>query len=782
MRQVGTSAHAGLDRLTQEQYEHFAQSPAIRDISFDIVLAIASNPALDKLQCEIRYAEDKAAKWKFSYPSVGEMPRKDGEIAMSSLVLDRLGIPKEIGQSVPLMFEVKGNAYEKNFRLVGYWEGDPVAHAQQIWVSEHFVQQTVDAAPAPGEDANDAFEFAGKLNASILFRNAFNIERKVVNLLAKSDYDPNEISFGINWAYMNSQIEMQTVLIGVFLLALILISGYLIIYSVFLISVGNDIRFYGLLKTLGATGRQIGRIVRGQALAIFAAGIIPGLAIGWLAGYLLTPFLMRGTAYSGALSANANPFIFIFAAAFSLITMLIGCRKPAKTAAKVSPVEAVRYTEASPSKSKAAKRTTSVSMFSMAFANVVRAKKRFAIAVLSMSLSLILLNSIVSAVKGFDLDMYLEHNILSDFAVSDASLINLGRGESNGEGVTQAFLDELPARAEAQNIGNIYFREAQFRIPEDKADNFERLKAALDEVMPQVLFEMSVYWATGIDAHVYGVGGIVAEQVIPDAAKLASGKYVYVSGETINGENLDLFDIGDSIALENDEGKTEHFEVIGVFETEDYHYSATIRHSHPIGQDIVMDEAQFLDFYGAQQPMQTNFNVREDRIEATEAWLRDYTEQIEPSMAVVSRAAYRTEFDGMRRIYLSLGGWLAFILAMIGILNFTNTITASFFSRRHEFATLQSIGMTGRQLRTMTFFEGLFYAAFTATCAFAFSLVCGRAITEAIAGQIWFYKQSFTVTPALYCMVPLIAICAAIPLICYRRLKRESLSERLRME
>ena len=65
-------------------------------------------------------------------------------------------------------------------------------------------------------------------------------------------------------------------------LLLILFTGYLIIYNVFQISVTNDIRFYGLLKTIGTTGRQLKRIIRYQALALSLAGIPVGLLLGWL--------------------------------------------------------------------------------------------------------------------------------------------------------------------------------------------------------------------------------------------------------------------------------------------------------------------------------------------------------------------------------------------------------------------------------------------------------------------------------------------------------------------
>ena len=47
-----------------------------------------------------------------------------------------------------------------------------------------------------------------------------------------------------------------------------------------------------------------------------------------------------------------------------------------------------------------------------------------------------------------------------------------------------------------------------------------------------------------------------------------------------------------------------------------------------------------------------------------------------------------------------LGSALSFIVALVGVLNFFNAILTGIMVRRREFAVLQSIGMTGKQLKT----------------------------------------------------------------------------------
>jgi putative ABC transport system permease protein len=121
-------------------------------------------------------------------------------------------------------------------------------------------------------------------------------------------------------------------------------TGYLIINNIFRIAVSNDVRFYGLLKTIGTTGRQIKRIILLQAVVLAAIGIPVGAAAGYFLGIVIT----RVTAVNMdgiVMVSSIDPLIFVGASLFSLITVYLSCGKPRRMAAKISPIEALRYTE-----------------------------------------------------------------------------------------------------------------------------------------------------------------------------------------------------------------------------------------------------------------------------------------------------------------------------------------------------------------------------------------------------------------------------------------------------
>jgi putative ABC transport system permease protein len=743
MRQVGTRAHGGLKDLTAEQYENFKQSPLLKDISHTVILAVAENAALNKWYCEIRYAEDKAADWGFSKPTVGKMPQVANEIACSAIMLDARGVPTEIGASVPLEFTVGGKKYAETFTLVGYWQGDKAMAAQQVWLSQEYVNAVLTES-TPSEN-----DLAGEIFADVWFSNALDIEGKMQRLIAERGYATDEIDYGVNWAYATSEIDPLMAAIAAFILALILLSGYLIIYSIFAISVTADIKFYGLLKTLGATGRQIRRVVRGQALVLWLIGMPLGLLLGYVCGNILTPLVLSMmTSFKDAPTGNVNPLIFVFAALFSLATVFISCRKPGKTAARVSPVEAVKFSEVSEHNKRKSKRTRKVTPLTMALANITRNKRKLCMVTLSLSLSLVLLNAIVSATRSFDLDEYVSKSIVGDFAVADYRLFRSSPGTVEFNGADDTLLSAMKELG-ATEISNIYYH--YFGLPDITA------------------------------TQVYGVGDMQLRKFSSlDYDKLRSGDYAIVSRYVLQySENpTKVPAVGEKITLTNSEGSTREFEVIELVDEYPYNISARMRYANSL--DVIIADDVFLDFYGETLPLQTN--IKTENTDEIEAWLKEYTTNVNSDIAYMSRSTLKAEFDGLQRMYTALGNGLALIIAFIGIINFINAVIDSIFSRRREFAMLQSMGMTGVQLRKTLFFEGAAYTALTAAFTLTVGLGCGWAIMRLIAGQVWFFKESFTALPSIICLPLLLAVCAAALIVCYAKLNRSSIVERLRVE
>ena len=203
-------------------------------------------------------------------------------------------------------------------------------------------------------------------------------------------------------------------------------------------------------------------------------------------------------------------------------------------------------------------------------------------------------------------------------------------------------------------------------------------------------------------------------------------------------------------------------------------------------------------FYGAdqfvlgaeqfQQDSQTDsvmtyvFDVEDGADGEMEAFLADYTENVQPLFDYESKATYQAEFESMRSMFLTLGGALSLIIGLVGVLNFLNAVLTGIITRRHEFAVLQAIGMTGRQLSRMLMLEGLYYALLAMVVSLALSLTLGPLIGTGCANVFWFFTYRLSLLPLAALLPVFILLGLAIPLVTYRGAAKQSVVERLRAE
>lgn len=341
MRQSGGSAHASFKYLNEEELNKIKVHPLIKDFGYSIMVSMGENKEFLKHHTEVRYVTDKLAEMYFSYPTTGKMPQKENEVVTSTKVLDLLGIPHEIGKNIKIDYSVQGEKRSKELVISGFYESDKASQFSMIWVSKTFIDKELTDVELNNKDFTS--EDSGYIDLYAMFKNSINIEENVDKVLKDSGYSSeqgaqNYIATGVNWAYMSTNSNSGMILPILAVSTLIILTGYLIIFNIFQISVIKDIRDYGLLKTIGTTPRQIKKIIRNQAFLLSFIGIPIGLVLGFIIGNLLLPAIMSISIYERTY-ISFNPIIFIGAALFSLITVYISCKKPGKIAASVSPVK-----------------------------------------------------------------------------------------------------------------------------------------------------------------------------------------------------------------------------------------------------------------------------------------------------------------------------------------------------------------------------------------------------------------------------------------------------------
>ncbi|MEH6942745.1 FtsX-like permease family protein, partial [Bacillus sp. JJ722] len=361
---------------------------------------------------------------------VGHYPQKVNEVMLSEVSLKKLGIKKEhIGMKLPFQYENENGLHEKTFILTGYYKD--YTTSPKVYVSKEFYSQS-------GYKLDDVN--IGKMY--LTFKNPLLSENQINQL--KNDFhiskkqelytDPDVISI------------FYGVVLGIGGLSLlIMISGYLLIYNVLSISISKEIHFYGLLNSIGTTSKQIKRLVKRQVAFLSILGIPIGLTLGAVISLGFVPFVL------GAFSVETlkvqvisfHPIIFVGAALFSFIAVLLGTNKPAKMASNITSIESMKYNESSNTKNKK-NSTSGGKLYRMAWRNMFRYRKRAIIVFLSLFIGMTTFMTVNTMANSQGV-----RNILSSFISYDISLSNESITNEDEQKIKQIFNDDFIEQVES---------------------------------------------------------------------------------------------------------------------------------------------------------------------------------------------------------------------------------------------------------------------------------------------------------------------------------------------
>ena len=826
-RQAGGFSHGGFKYLTEEQFNELKDDPLIDQWGVRRFLGMPTEVPFNKSHVEVSWCDANGAHWMYCDPVEGSLPEEGtDQAATDTHVLELLGVEPEIGAQFTLTFDVDGHTTTQTFTLCGWWEYDEAIVANHILIPESRVDAVLDEVGVTPPGSNG---MTGVWNLDVMLKSgARHIEQDLNQILADHGYQSETagddyIGIGVNWGYTGAQLSdsldpMAVIAIAAMLL-LIVFTGYLIIYNVFQISVAGDIRFYGLLKTIGTTPRQLRRIIRLQALALSAAGIPIGLVIGWLIGGQLTPVIVARL--DGIVPmTSVSPWIFVVAAVFALFTVLLSCRRPGKMAAKVSPVEAVRYTEGGGKTRAKGRKARRVSPFTMAWANLGRSRGKTVVTVLSLSLAVVLLTVTVNFTGGFDMDKYVSSFTASDFIVANAGKFQTSTIFSAEQAVPQSVIDAIDAQGGVTDGGVVYgetfgaleyvtedwFRanKQRFYTPE-QLDNLIRLTDRNEAGLLADSVQLSGMSPFALD-HLTVLEGDLSALYEPGSRKIAA---VYSEDDYGNADmNSHWARLGDTVTVryveESEFYEPDTGEVWAAYEDipdganwverpvkyrdVDYTVAALVTVPSALSyryygaDEFILNDQTFIQDTGTDSVMYYAFDTTDEANAAMESFLTDYTGNVNPELDYESKATYAAEFESMSSMFLLLGGALSFIVGLVGVLNFFNAVLTGIIARRRELAVLQAVGMTAKQQRAMLVWEGLLYALGAAGLALLLALVLGPVAFRAVEGLFWFFTYHLDLTVFLL-IVPLFALLGAgIPVLTVRAAEKRTVVERLREE
>ncbi len=822
MREVGGTFHAGIKAATMEQYEKTAADPLVKKSSFTIFIGIADN-ILDR-QAEIRYTpEESTLPDLFITLEEGHLPREEREILVDTFTLEELGLPCALGEKVPLTFSFMGETVEEEFTLSGWYEGDHVAHASELFVSESYWLKLkgslTDEDFVKWGETHPEDEGTGLTAGNFFFDNASGLEEKIRTVIQNAGYEPGtELSYGVNWAYMSSRMESVdpfTFLILASAVLVILLTGYLIIYNIFQISVISDIRFYGLLKTIGTTKGQIRCLVRRQAVRLSLIGIPVGLLIGYGVGKLALPFALSISDYQGMqIALRFDPWILVWGGGFTAFTVFLSSRKPGKIAGNVSPIEALRYTEADGKRKKGRgrkkkKHAARFSAVSMAWASLGRNRRTTAVVIAAISFSIILLAVIMTAVGSFQIDQFMEQRIAGDFLIGNRNVTSTSHrsGDIDMEPEYLALADRqagIQSRTEMwvrfQSFLQINDQAAEQLRKLDEEGKLNRSPYAVDVLEERLAGERS------FNGFFYGYSDALLSNLkvlegTLDVERFQTGNYVLLGqflgdGHLPSGDHV--YHPGDRVTVEyytedstfrevrDESGATvdmiyenlgeKEYEVMAVVEIPD---SMNLRRYSANSCDVVLPLAELEPEDANVHRFAVSYQVEEEAQEAFEAAVKAYTDE-HTTMGYTTKESLRREFANMVTVIATIGISLAAVIALIGILNFVNAMITGILSRRREFAMLQSIGMTSTQLVKTLICEGISYIALSGVIGFLAGSLLSFLVLRALNNVLLFFEYHFQILPFVIMMPVFLVTAVLAPVAAYRNVRKKSIVERLR--
>lgn len=582
------------------------------------------------------------------------------------------------------------------------------------------------------------------INISINAKNSNKIYEITEDIAGKLNLYENEEAQKENLTYNNSLLmykgvnnedRFNTMLIGVcaILILVIGIGSIIVIYNSFAISVSERKKQFGMLASIGATKKQIKKMVLYEGLIVGAIGIPLGILSG-IVGIGITLKVVDGLispmfATTG-LQAHFEMIIsypaLILAAIIIAITIYLSVFVPAKKASKISPIEAIRGFGDIKIKARKVKTPKFLRKIygiegDMALKNLKRSRKRYRTTVISLTISIVLFltfNGFVTYMfQGFDA-LYM--SVPYDYEVTAYSTKNYETTkEINNRllavgGTTKAVSESMLYAS--TTIDNNNASKSLKNIIKDNAslkNTYEYNKEQEKGRIPTYIISLN---KSEFDSYCKQAG---VENLQNDSCILVN----FVDGLYMYKAQFEIFSYkpGDKIKL--DVGST-------MYDPDDANY----KNIPNIEKELTIQKATDITPYGVpnisgyailvvNEETFNNIDNQSDDIEAQiellfetddvaalsnniEDIMKDYKDTYYFGYDVKEQAQLMRNLKLIIEIFLY--GFIV-LISLIGVSNIFNTITTNVNLRRREFANLKSIGMTDKAFNKMMNLECLFY-------------------------------------------------------------------------
>lgn len=590
----------------------------------------------------------------------GSFPQSDYEAMITQNARDNLGL--QIGDTITV---TRPGETELSYQISGFCDNTSKT------MSEDAYGVFITTSAFRGIDSMENSTALADYNMvlCVQFAKTHNIQNAINNLKADCKFSDEQISentklLGLLGQSSNS-FMMQVYISAFILFLLVLAAGIMMITSSLNSNVAQRTEFFGLMRCVGATPKQIMRFVRKEALnwccVAIPVGIITGVVIIWILCVLLR--VLSPEFFSAMPILSISVPSIAAGIVIGILTVLLASRSPAKKAAKVSPLAAVsgNTTNLQPVRAAANTKIFKVDT-ALGIHHAKASRKNFILTIMSFSLSVILFLS-------FSVVITFMNHVLTPLHpwTADISIIS----PDNTCSIDSTLLTRLK---ENPAVNRAYGRMFAYNVPISVHGT--------DRASDIISYEEKQFdWADE-----YLLNGSI--QDVLDEKN--TGLIVYEPQSAVK--------VGDTVKIGIQDKITE-IKIVGVLSDCPFYNAADV-------ETIICSEATFQMITGQSDytiiDIQLNRNVTDSDVNIIRQMTgTDVTFSDERMGNESTRGVYYC-------MWLFLYGFLT-VIVFITIFNIINNISLSVTARTKQYGAFRAIGLSTKQLTKMIIAEALTY-------------------------------------------------------------------------
>lgn len=678
----------------------------------------------------------------------GRLPENDDEIVVSARINQKFKTNYKVGDNITLnVGELKEeqnkenneteiiNTTPKTYKIVGIINRPTttIEPYEAEWFTVITKMQTIKKQANIAVLYTNPYDYKKNteyINKMVEVKVGENVDKSEVTIFNGLDkfYRSYKYKIKINnelLSYEGASLDDETLKtiygLGAFIMGIVLVSSVFVIRNGFAISITERLKQYGMLSSIGATKKQIKKSVYFEGFILGIIGIPLGILSGVFAIYILVNvvnYILKDYVSSGTLLTYSMSWVAIVVSVIvSIVTIWLSCRKSAKKASKITPIEAIRSSEDVKLKAKKIKCPKIITKIfktggEIAYKNLKRSKKKYRTTVISIIVSVVIFIAISSFIQyGFKMSSsyYTEKNYnyvvyayttasnknKEEFAKEQAknykmltdisNLPDIGEFSINKTNVFEINMDEKH-ESELTDYGkDVKARYEESEEDGEKIDTINVISLSKD-VYKRYLKKIGGNYET------YKEGAILIDNNInydEKGKRIQGSMYIWKKGDTVTGKIND-----------------KEYNIKIVAKTEE----------RPNGvENLYNTHAYFIvseEFINKTGYISASLYTQSNDTEKLDKEIEQYKKENNLTNSNLNtfnmEEAIKEENAIVLVISIFLYGFIG-VITLIGITNIFNTITTNMNLRKKEFAMLKSIGMTKKEFNRMIRLESIFY-------------------------------------------------------------------------